>query len=404
MARYFIEENIYNEVVEPKLKRIGKKCAKNGNAFAHTIIGTSVKGVNREGKIVEDEKEIRKYYTFLEIEVEGIAQVGEYDVVAMLEYNPNGNIVKPLHNLDADVPQRFWHSDCTCDHCKTNRSRNKMFVVKNIETDEYSQVGGSCLREFTGRLDAGAVSAMYDSIAELAEYSGFCGIGHSEPLYDVVKVIEIATAIINKIGYFPSISSMPTKYLTIKALDEKEDCCKATVLNKELREARFEERFDEEDFRATKQTAIEIVNYYLSLEQEDSFTHNIKTFLEIGYVKMKDIGYIAYLPQGYAKYLEKEKERAKRVADDSTSDYFGEVGKRYRSVKFVTFSMITSYETMYGVTHIYKFKLANGEILIWKTSNFIDDEIAFELIDFTVKEHSEYNTVKQTNITRAKLH
>ena len=56
MARYFIEENIYNEVVEPKLKRIGKKCAKNGNAFAHTIIGTSVKGVNREGKIVEGRK------------------------------------------------------------------------------------------------------------------------------------------------------------------------------------------------------------------------------------------------------------------------------------------------------------------------------------------------------------
>lgn len=403
MARYFIEENIYNEVVEPKLNKIGKKCAKNGNTFTHTIIGTSVKGVNREGEIVEDEKEIRKYYTFLEIEVEGIAQVGEYDVVAMLEYNPNGNIVKPLHNLDSDVPQKFWHSDCTCDHCKTNRSRNKMFVVRNIETNEYSQVGGSCLKEFTGRLDADKVAKLYDSITELAEYNGYCGEVFCQPVYDVVRVIEIAVAIINKLGYFPSNSSLPTKSLIIKALYEKTNADIASTLNHELRQG-FEERFAEEDFEVTEKTVTDIIDYYLSLEQEDSFTHNVKTFLEMGYVKLKDIGYIAYLPQGYAKFLDKERERAKRVADDSTSDFFGEVGKRYKGVKIVTCAMITSYETLYGIIHIYKFKLVNGEVLIWRTSNFIDEDTDFDTIDFTVKEHSEYNSIKQTSITRAKLH
>lgn len=403
--RFFIEENTFHAVVEPKLNRIVKKCKKNGNEFVYNVLGTTVKGVDRENRITEDEDSVKSYYTFVEIEVSGIAQVGNYNVVAMLEYNPNGNIIKPLSDNE-EMPQRFWKSDCTCDHCKTNRTRAKMFVVRNNDTGEYNQVGGSCLKEFTGRLNAETVASMYDSLIVLEEENGYVSSGgFGKKCYDVCKVIEIAAVIINKLGYFSSNSRIPTKNLVKLVIDELQDNTKARILNKELNRLDYDMMFEEEDFKSVNNEYIEsIIDYYKSLSADDLFTHNIQTLLETGFIKSKDVGYITYLPQGYAVYLGKEKERAKRIADDKTSKHFGEIGKRYKGEKVRSWSYVTSWYTDYGITRIYKLKLENGEVLTWKTSNCIEENSDIDKLDFTVKAHNEYQGIAQTEITRAKVY
>ena len=58
---------------------------------------------------------------------------------------------------------------------------------------------------------------------------------------------------------------------------------------------------------------------------------------------------------------------------------------------------------MYGLMFVYKIVLENGDILIWKTSKWIDNDEQVSSITFTVKSHEEYKNIKQTEVTRCKL-
>lgn len=87
------------------------------------------------------------------------------------------------------------------------------------------------------------------------------------------------------------------------------------------------------------------------------------------------------------------------------SDHVGEIGKRLKiQVKYIH---TTSFEkSFYGnvvTTYIHKFVDANSNVFIWKTTSGICEEYDIELtLVGTVKEHSEYDGVKQTVLTRCK--
>jgi hypothetical protein len=65
--------------------------------------------------------------------------------------------------------------------------------------------------------------------------------------------------------------------------------------------------------------------------------------------------------------------------------------------------MLTCFDTQYGCMYIYKIVLDSKDILIWKTSNWVDDYVKVKGITFTVKEHTEYKGIQQTEVTRCKL-
>ena len=52
---------------------------------------------------------------------------------------------------------------------------------------------------------------------------------------------------------------------------------------------------------------------------------------------------------------------------------------------------------------IYRFEDENDNILIWKTSNFIDRADKVTKIKATIKDHTEYNGEKQTEMSRVKI-
>lgn len=62
------------------------------------------------------------------------------------------------------------------------------------------------------------------------------------------------------------------------------------------------------------------------------------------------------------------------------------------------------YETMYGVTYVYTFEDAEGHQLVWKTGTWLEQEEGAEVtLKGTVKAHSEYKGIKQTELTRCKV-
>jgi len=109
----------------------------------------------------------------------------------------------------------------------------------------------------------------------------------------------------------------------------------------------------------------------------------------------------------YAYKIE-EAENNKKVRE-STSKHVGQVGDK------ITLNVIyvhtASWENAYGgwlnhssVTNLHAFKDDEGNVYVWKTANYIEAEYGDTLIiQGTVKDHSEYNGIPQTVLTRCKV-
>lgn len=63
-----------------------------------------------------------------------------------------------------------------------------------------------------------------------------------------------------------------------------------------------------------------------------------------------------------------------------------------------------NFDTQFGTTFVYTFEDAEGHQLIWKTVNWLEQKIGESLtIKGTIKAHSEYKGIKQTELTRCKV-
>jgi hypothetical protein len=134
---------------------------------------------------------------------------------------------------------------------------------------------------------------------------------------------------------------------------------------------------------------------------------NIKSLVDSGYCKASHFGFVAYAPVAYNKYIKRCEELKQREADAAIererSEYVGEVGERL-TIKTKTVKILTSWETQYGTTWLYKFVDENDNVFVWFASSPFDgrDELVTE-IKATVKDHNERDGVKQTVLTRCKV-
>lgn len=144
------------------------------------------------------------------------------------------------------------------------------------------------------------------------------------------------------------------------------------------------------------------MEYYNNLEDFSEFIHNIHVMLSEEYVDIKNIGYLCYLPEGYKKHIQKENKKEAEKTKSVKSDYFGEIGKRYKDKFVKSIKMVNSFETVYGIMYIYKIILEDFSILIWKTNKSLYN-VDVGKITFTVKDHKEYKSEKQTEVTRCKI-
>lgn len=393
---YAIYEDFFPEV-EKKLNRVANKCIKHGNDFTFEVKGEEIR------EKYNKELDRTEYYKFILVEVEGTAKIDSWECIAVLEVHESGNIIRRI-NTEIEVPERFKTSENICEHCNSNRRRNNLYLIHNIETDEWKQVGGDCLKLYTGGLSMEYVTVYMDGITELEENDGIIG-GSGKPYFSVEEVLSYAVEVIGKTGYFNAQSNLPTKHL-VKWLVYRPIIEAIKEINKDLENSRMDVRFSKKDFfkEDTEATVSKIVEYYKGLEDDSEFIHNIKVMLNEGYIQGKNIGFLCYLPEGYAKYIQSEVEKAKKIEVEK-SDYFGEIGKRYKDKEILSVNQIAAWNNQYGVTHIYKIVLVDGFVLTWKSSNglYLENGEVFDKITFTVKTHDEYKGQKQTEVTRCKV-
>lgn len=375
MAEYLIyKENM--EGFEKKIATIQRKCQKNNIPFTYDRKGEVVKYIN-DG--VHDHKVPA---TFIEVEVEGLLKLGNYDVVAKIDHFDTGNIVI---RFDQDVPvdQHWWSASCCCRHCNKQIRRKYTYLLKDRDSpsNDLLQVGGSCLKDFTG-VNTEAV-AEYESIIHLAEdYGDPFKFGKFINEYPLNIVIGHAIDSINEFGYRPT--SNP-------------DSTRNDVLDRV--------KWDEEPLDMN--LANEIISWMKGYHDDSDYSMVLNAIAQHEVVTLHYFGYAVSAVNSYYNYQEKLSIEAIRAQqhewEKKSSDYVGEVGKGI-NIDVNSCQLVSSGDGAYGYWYLYKFIDKSCNILTWFTSSpCIGKDEKVNKIIATVKDHEEYKGVKQTQLSRVKV-
>jgi len=411
MATFRIhEDNI--ERLEHKLTRIHNKCIKYGCDFSYSQVGEEFVEVESEG-----EKSIQRYVI---VEAEGTAVINGWKFVATIDHsNEHGNILRKISD-DVEIPDEYRTCEPKCEHCNSKRHRKDTYIVYNMETDEFKQVGSSCLCDFTGGYSAELAAsyiAMFDALIQgEAPSGGF----RCDSYWSVNELIRYAVDIINHLGYVPTSAAefgmTTTRAEVVDAILYDTHRGRLHKSDIERIESYRETYHPDYTSKELNDSANDIINYIKAVDSNSDYLHNLKVIAESDYIPNKNVGYCVSMVSYYRKQmgiLEAKRVRneahAKEVAE---SDYISSEGQRITISNISSYEVVTSWQTDYGITHRYKIVDTNGNVIMWDTSNCIYGSSEQQMdgtfrnlisITGTVKKLSEFNGVKQTWITRCRI-
>lgn len=304
------------------------------------------------------------------------------------------------------VPSKYFTANpCTCDYCKTNRKRNKTYLIVNRETGEWKQLGKECLKLFVVGIDVDAI-ATFESFIKEAEDMANPG---DEFFYNrglrfvkVADALAIAYAVYRERGYLATRDSV----------GNSNDLCNKNIVQRKLAQ---QYGYDSDFLNITNSTRdkIDVMTFKADINAakdaivdveklpDDQYYNNLKVIVENEYIPLNKLGFLVSIPKAIERYKEEKKRQEERERLAAESDYLGSVGEKI-SVNFISGREVACCETQFGLLHIYEFKDANGNTVVWKSGSGKDIPES-GVVTGTVKSHEEYDGIKQTVILRAKI-
>jgi len=407
MNTYLIHESNL-ERLEKKINSIKKKCIKNNLEFYYEKLG-------EQFKTWEDEDGYVRTGRFIEVAVHGEMKYNGWRFAATVEHKEAGNIIRS-YDEQLVVPERYRTCGPTCEHCNKIRSRKDTYIVYNEETQEFKQVGRSCMQEYTNGLDAEDVAryiSLFDTVIE-----GHAPYGSSYRTYiNVEDVVRFATECVKHFGYEKAYYDEEAESRLNKKTTRGRVSEYMGARNGRYREGKELERIrkemDEVGFDENSEYAINTAKAaleWIKCEPDDNgYISNLKAAVSEEYAETRDFGLIVSLPQAYNRHLGYVKEKSEKaeafkaqLAIEAASEYVGEI-KEKLTVKAHDFKCVTTLYSQFGATFLYKWLDENNNIFVWYASNPVDDEELVIEVSGTVKEHFEYRGAKQTIMTRCKV-
>lgn len=369
--------------LEKRVRAIGRKLDKYGMNWHFEVLGESAERVNVYRYDEVNHYQVKVGGTVLDVmsysfDMETL-KLGEWSPVAVIEHMAltdaagTQNMVHTINN--AEPLPGWWTADSKCEHCTSNRRRNKTVMLQDA-SGAYKQVGTSCIREFTG-IDAADIISLYASVGDI--YQEELRLTEERvpksPYTGTVNYLAHCIKMISENGYNKEV----TKY-------KAHESARTSHATPEL----------------TAQAQAIIDFYAVTDFDNDGFNNNIKTALTCEYSKIS--GFVAYAPIAYQKALEVIAERERKDAENAVSEWQGTPGEKITTdVEYVRSYSYESDYGRYGTTqYIHIFKDAAGNVYKWNTGKHIENAEHITITG-TIKAHSEYDGQKQTVLTRCKL-
>jgi hypothetical protein len=278
-----------------------------------------------------------------------------------------------------------------CDHCKTERPRNRTFVVETADGSQV-QVGSTCIKDFLGW----DTTISFISTEQASEEIGWGGFGGGERHYAVDSVLAVAWAATATLGFVSTSGyGLPTRDITRMVLGtptaHERKVHEAEILAVSARAAESTER------------AAEIKAFILSDEFSGSseYVQNLKVLCSGESISERNLGFLASAPQAHLRYLGQVAER-KADAEATINEFTGQVGDKVEVE--VTITGVRFIDGAYGMTTLYMLRDTAGYTYKWFSSaGSLGEEVGTtHRIKGTIKGHDEYQGRKATVLTRCK--
>jgi hypothetical protein len=291
------------------------------------------------------------------------------------------------------VPTAFLNKDeIHCDHCGHNRRRNHSMLMMNVDTNEYKEVGSTCVKDFFGHDPVAFMRwASWDfetMVGELPEDEA--GFGNGVSVTDLKETLIYAAATIRDFGWMSKG----------KAYDEGKDWNTAYEVENQMFNKNISEcdrvKIDIEKDRATAEATIK---YFSEVDTDNDYMMNCNKMVVLGYVPAKHMGLVVSMVPSAHRALAKVRE-----AKDDTSEFVGNVGDKLKGIK-AEVVFLRELQTDYGVSVLYIFAGTDGNTYktFYTGSTWSVDEGDKVTLNGTVKKHDTYDGKKATLLTRVNV-
>ena len=388
-----------------KLEKIIKKYQKKG-AFISFQIGDDVV---EEGTVtVLDHIHHCQYEEKIsvkckEVFVEGTYIINNWQFVGTIEFTENGNIIRIADSsFSGKVPVKYLHTDKICEHCGKIRNRKDTYLIYNIDSGEFKQVGSSCLLDYTQGLDADKCASIMSCLDKVLEISNkeftaeeFCGNGYDSTGCGMPRemILPIAYAYVKQYGYQRMENGVGTAQDILM------------MIWGGMRDEEMVRRYEslvmptDEELKAIDEVAKDNFDNI-----ENAYMRNASLAWTKKEIEYRDFSLVASFVNACLKKFAKDEQR-KQDLESRNNVHVGNIGDRVTinvASARVLYTKDNSYKYYYaGCSYVWEIIDTKGHVFKWSASTSHIN--AGDVITATIKEHSEYKGVKQTIITHGKV-
>lgn len=420
----FMIATCYMSDFRKKVKTIENKCRKYGCDFSYKELGNEIVELDNPNYDRFDptsKKTLPVEHT--KVYIDGTAIINDWELIASVEHTPKGNIYhKAL--IDVEIPHKYRTTNtCLCEHCNTNRQRNWVFIIRNTKTNDFKQIGNTCLKDYTNGMSAkgmawfASLKSVFADLEEESKEHFHSGIGRGERTFELKDVLLTSANVIRKLGYVKPVyndygerddSIKPTRTIVSDIL-----CVVYGYTNhwqtwqvKEVKQLMENINFSMNDEK-NESFMNEALQYLATQSDNNDYIHNLNVVTSLKMCRYNNIGLVCSLyPAMIRDCIRKEEELKRKAKENSTSNYLGNIGDK---VEFTIsdIGVISSWDTQWGTTYVWKFTSDAGDVITWKTSKWFDlerkEKYIGKTMKATIKGLNEFRGTKQTEITRGKL-
>lgn len=307
-----------------------------------------------------------------------------------------------------ELPREFRTTDTKrCDHCRKAIFRRKAYVIQEVATERFAQVGGTCLTDFVPGVSVEQMAAMAEIMGRAAaagseaEDEDWGRMGGPEFLINLADYMAWVAGAIRVHGW-KSRSEARNSY----------GIATADVALENMEEKRDNKRTYHVEAVDTELATNAISWIRGTYGEKDSselsdYEWNVALAFRGNWISEKQMGIAASGINLYARKLQSIAEAAARDAQyvDAQDAHYGQPGEKFKALKVKLIDLRLTHSDWGSVT-IYKMITEDGFVLTWFCSG--DAGQAPEVGQWgtlrgSVKAHGEYNGRKQTVLTRCKF-
>lgn len=395
---YTIHQHALPEL-QKKIERLSRTAVKLGLPPFRVAIGEP------ENKPLPEKDGIKRYAQMFPVTVTGQQpQLNGWAMLAKLDHTEHGNIINRPRYLDEDDPLPDKYRDCkpNCDHCNTVRQRNETYIFVNEESGELKQIGSTCIKDYFGHDDPHALLSLWDNMLKLDHWADTqdphldeaeesLGGSRIQAVYDLDTVIATSIAVVRIEGRYYSASNpdpmgLTTKHYVMELLRRPNMGENKKMAHQIINEA------DQEKTKEVTQWLSSITN------PKTDYEHNLSVLARSGMIDEKRMGLAVSAPAAYERMFNQKQRQAQLQAN---SQHIGKVKDKIKD-REVIFDGMAGVNTQWGTTFFCRMTDAEtGGQFIWKTSSpLLMLQGERYTVNATIKDHSEYKGIKQTDIFR----